>query len=101
GNDTLTVDSTNGSVAIPGKINFTGGNGLDRVVLTVWRFGLPPRPTTTTTGAHQVAVDDVLGGGTEVVVFTDFHVAESDAIDTTGLPTRNAVRRGPGGAPPP
>src|SRR6185312_13281229 len=93
GNDTLTVDSTNGSVAIPGKINFTGGNGLDRVVLTGGSVVHTPRPTTTTTGAHQVAVDDVLGGGTEVVVFTDFHVAESDAIDTTGLTTGNAVQR--------
>ncbi|MGZ4363246.1 MAG: hypothetical protein ACXVFF_13510, partial [Gaiellaceae bacterium] len=79
GNDTLTVDSTNGSLALPGGINFTGGDNADELILAGGNVhGV--KSVATGTGGRKLTIDDVLGGGTEVVVFTDVHTTDGDQI---------------------
>ena len=92
GTDTLTVDSANGAIALPGGIHFTGGADADAdtVVFTGGKVhGV--KTTTPAAGQRRIAVDDVFGGGTEVVLFIDF-VSGTDTISDT-LPRATAAEK--------
>ena len=74
GNDTLTVDSTNGPIFLPGGVSFTGGAGNDTLVLT---GGKVHSVGDNTAGAIRTfTVEDTRGGSTEIVRFEDWTPAD-------------------------
>ena len=89
GDDTLTVDSTNGSIPLPGGIHFTGGAGADTLTLT----GEAVQSVDTATAGSQntYTVTDAQGGATEHVVFEDF-TSGTDTF-TNSLPTASVWER--------
>ena len=83
GNDTLTVDSTNGPLAFAGGISFTGGANDDTLILTGGKANAVTVPTTGTKRTYTV--EDTVGT-TASIVFEDFGVAGTDTF-TNNLTT--------------
>ena len=81
GNDSLTVDSTNGSISLSGGVHFVGGGGADTLTLRggdVHAFD--------STG-NTYTVTDVVGGAQERVFFEDLTPGDGDTTDLSGLHT--------------
>src|SRR5207248_3776908 len=69
-NDTLTLDSTNGAISLPGGVTYTGGAGADKLVFTGGSYLSFPSGTPT---ANKWVVDLAgTAGGQEVVTFADY-----------------------------
>ena len=104
GNDTLTVDSSNGLAAFPNGINYDGGGGFDKLILT------QTGGTTQTSDVYSVGpnpgegTDVITGtGGTQTVNFQNLTPVLDNVPATTvtinGTPADNAINftQGPGG----
>ncbi|MHB1241813.1 MAG: choice-of-anchor D domain-containing protein, partial [Gaiellaceae bacterium] len=105
GNDTLTVDSTNGGIVLNGGISFTGGAGTDTLLFTGGVYSsVTKTPTTapTTRGAWTWLIDlSRVVESRQSATFTDFlntedtvtnsvtqaapHVAAADALRKTAV----------------
>ncbi len=86
GADTLTVDSTNGSINVPGGIFFTGGADADSFVLRGAKVQkIDTTGSTATTKVFKVI--EIGSGSSETVTFTDFVSGTDPTPDTSGLAT--------------
>ena len=81
GTDSLIMDSTNGAISIPEGIFFTGGTEVDTLTLEGSKVhGVVV--SAGTTAPRTYTIDDVQGGGTELITFVDY-------VDGTDIATNN------------
>ncbi|HEV7132735.1 MAG TPA: hypothetical protein VGN27_03260, partial [Gaiellaceae bacterium] len=90
GADTLTIDSTNGSISVPGGIFFTGGTEADSLILKGAK--VEKVDTTGSTSTKKVFKVVELGAGSETVTFTDFGTGADPTPDTSGLATPSTAQ---------